>query len=78
MEASNQLSTLLGVGLFFKLFLLLKFVHCDLTISNYGYRDVVVSISPDVPAQNAQEIVNGIKVNLKIILFWILVLFTTA
>ena len=35
----------------------------DISISNFGYRDLVVSISPDVPADNAQAVVDGIQVN---------------
>ena len=34
------------------------------TFENNGYRDLVVSIHPDVSATNQEEIVNNIKVSL--------------
>ena len=34
----------------------------ELSITNFGYEDVVVTISPDVPETNGQEIIDGIKV----------------
>lgn len=34
----------------------------DLAIENFGYRDVIVTISPDIPPDNANEIIQGIKV----------------
>ncbi len=42
----------------------------SVTFENNGYRDVVVSISPDVPNVNGTDIVNNIKVSLLLYRFF--------
>lgn len=37
----------------------------ELSIKNFGYQGVVVSISPDVPEAKATQIIDGIKVGRK-------------
>ena len=43
----------------------LALARSELTISEYGYRDLIVSISPDIPADgSSQAIVDGLKVGI--------------
>ena len=50
--------------LFLILFLGLSPVTSELTIQDFGYRDLVVTISPDIPGDQADQVIAGIKVSL--------------
>ena len=41
---------------------LLGLAAAELSIDNFGYQDLIVTISPDIPETNGQDIIDGIEV----------------